>query len=212
VNSKPILISLTGRTCSGKNYIFEKAIETFKFNPMVSATTRPMRNGEVEGKDYYFIDENKMGNLITAALMIESVQHGKYTYGVTTDEFNKKVNSDSTGIIILTPDGVSQYELLCKAHKITFLKFFVQTPFEIRKERLVQRTMYDLDSASKVQSKVISDLIDRCMQMNTTENFWNPAPGFIVLDGTDVEWALETIKFHVENSKRNYLHMSQDML
>jgi len=206
-SKQPILISLTGHTCSGKNYIFEKVIEKFGFNKVVSTTSRPIRKNEVEGSDYYFVNKELMGNLLATGQFEESVTHGDYMYGVTVDEFKNKVTNETPAVIILTPEGVKQYEDLCACRKVLMLKFFVKTPLEVRKERLIQRTVNELNSVSAIESRVIGALIDRCIQMQSTETFWRPAHDSIILDGTDSEWAIETIKFYVQNAQRKRLHV-----
>ena len=51
-----------GPSSSGKNIIKRRLIKENKFalKEMIMSTTRPMRTGEVEGRDYYFKTEEEM--------------------------------------------------------------------------------------------------------------------------------------------------------
>ena len=49
------MIVLVGKTCSGKDSIKKELINLGMKN-IVTYTTRPLRNGEVNGVDYHFID------------------------------------------------------------------------------------------------------------------------------------------------------------
>ncbi|MDB5392682.1 MAG: gmk [Rhodospirillales bacterium] len=47
----------------------------------VSVTTRPMRPGEVEGKDYYFIDNTEFGRLVATGALLEHATVFGNSYG-----------------------------------------------------------------------------------------------------------------------------------
>lgn len=51
---KKTVIFCTGLSGSGKSYFIEHILPQGHFHKLISATTRPMRNGETEGREYYF--------------------------------------------------------------------------------------------------------------------------------------------------------------
>lgn len=56
--SKIKLIAIIGRSASGKDYLFKSTLQrNLKLNPVIHYTTRPRREGETEGQDYFFITE-----------------------------------------------------------------------------------------------------------------------------------------------------------
>ena len=52
-------IVIVGKSASGKSTIANVLSEDFKYKKAISATTRPIRAGEVDGEDYYFITDDK---------------------------------------------------------------------------------------------------------------------------------------------------------
>ena len=62
---------ITGPSGVGKNTIIEAMSTDLDFYFSVSHTTRPQREGEVDGKDYYFISNDEFNSLINDDLMIE---------------------------------------------------------------------------------------------------------------------------------------------
>ena len=50
---------LMGKSSSGKDTMFKKLIEdkTLGLKTIVGYTTRPMREGECDGVEYFFVDE-----------------------------------------------------------------------------------------------------------------------------------------------------------
>jgi guanylate kinase len=59
------LFYLMGKSASGKDTIYKKVKEEMpELKPIVIYTTRPIREGETEGVEYYFVDESKLQELI----------------------------------------------------------------------------------------------------------------------------------------------------
>ena len=58
------LIAIIGRSGSGKDSLKNYIKEKYKLREVVSYTTRPMRDNEVEGREHYFISKDKMTELI----------------------------------------------------------------------------------------------------------------------------------------------------
>jgi len=66
------MLVLSSPSGAGKTTISRALLERDDNLTMsVSATTRPMRPGEVDGKDYYFVDEAKFNQLIADGELLE---------------------------------------------------------------------------------------------------------------------------------------------
>ena len=87
---------ITGPSGVGKNTIINELSNHLDFYFSVSHTTRPRRENEVNGKDYYFITDEEFENLIKSDQMIEYEQYGDFFYGTSKDEL-----SNNASIIIL---------------------------------------------------------------------------------------------------------------
>lgn len=98
-----------GKSSSGKDTLFKeliKASEDLNCTPYVPYTTRPMREGEENGVDYFFVNEDEFNSLIFENKMIEhrcyNTVHGIWKYGTVND---KQFETDSNILIILTLEG-----------------------------------------------------------------------------------------------------------
>lgn len=61
-----------GKSCSGKDTIYRCLIRRHpELQMVVPYTTRPIRDGEQDGVEYFFVDEQKMEELQTAGKIIE---------------------------------------------------------------------------------------------------------------------------------------------
>ena len=67
------IFCLMGKSSTGKDTIFKRLTEDEELNlkTIVSYTTRPVRDGEEEGKEYFFVDETRLKELEDTGKVIE---------------------------------------------------------------------------------------------------------------------------------------------
>ena len=76
---------IIGKSASGKDKIYSRLAgdKTLNLKKMILYTTRPVRDGEENGKQYYFTDEEKLKEFEAAGRVIESRSYDT-VYGVWT--------------------------------------------------------------------------------------------------------------------------------
>lgn len=98
---------LMGKSSSGKDTMFKKLIEdkALGLKTIVGYTTRPMREGERDGVEYFFVDEEKMLSLEAEGKVIErrsyNTVHGIWSY-FTVDDGQVNLDSDDKYLLIGT--------------------------------------------------------------------------------------------------------------
>ncbi len=75
------LIVISGFSGVGKGTVVKRLVSDFGYNLSVSATTRSPREGEVNGREYYFMDRSEFENLIDYGGFIEWTQYVENYYG-----------------------------------------------------------------------------------------------------------------------------------
>ena len=86
------LFYMIGKSSTGKDTIYREVISRsdLDLNPLVMYTTRPIREGETDGKEYHFVDENVLKELEKEGRVIEKrayhTIHGIWTYFTVDDE------------------------------------------------------------------------------------------------------------------------------
>jgi guanylate kinase len=125
-------VILAGKAASGKDYM-RKLLESRGFTYGVSYTTRPPREGEVHGKDYYFLSVDEFKKLIAEDFWYEYVEFNGWYYGTSKDQFYNSCN-----LFIMTPKGISH---ISPEDRKDCTIFYIDIPLEIRKERLISRNM-----------------------------------------------------------------------
>ncbi len=123
-------IILVGKAAAGKDHM-RKILEGRGFEYGISYTTRPPRPGEIDGQDYYFLEEDEFDIGVDARKWYEYVEFNGWKYGTSKKQFHETCN-----LFIMTPHGVSHIDPVDRKH-CTII--YLDIPHEIRKERLEAR-------------------------------------------------------------------------
>lgn len=191
---KPVLITLTSPTCSGKSHLLNYIRDEAGLACLASTTTRPQRAGEINGKDYYFITHEESKRMEEAGEFAELAHYGGNRYGVTKKEFHEKL-STGMAFLIVQPVGMEDYVHCALEMGAMHVKYFVDCPEEIRIARFTERVTNDVKLASTIGSKLervktIDKLVNTHMTrfhtMITHESKWKDLHEWdMVLDGTE---------------------------
>ena len=95
------LITITGPSGAGKDTVARMLSEMSGYKVLCYYTTRPKREGEIDGVEHYFVDKCN----IPHDKMLAYTQYGGYEYWVTIDQVKNK------SIYVIDEDGL---KYLCK--------------------------------------------------------------------------------------------------
>lgn len=123
-------IIIAGKGASGKNVLADR-LESRGFRRLVSHTTRPMRPGETDGKEYHFVPVEEFGRMLADNMLLEHQMFGDHWYGVSKDEWEK------SDVAIMAPQGVGSLRAL--GLRGGCFVIYINTPYHIRKARLSAR-------------------------------------------------------------------------
>ncbi len=133
------IILVTAPSGSGKTSIVHKMMKTFpKLTFSVSATTRPPRASEQEGKDYYFISTEAFKEKIHRKEFLEweMVYEGKY-YGTLKTEMSRIWAMGNVPVLDIDVQGAIHVQ---QQYPVNTLAVFIQAPSaEELKRRLQSR-------------------------------------------------------------------------
>lgn len=94
---RPIII--IGPTAAGKDTL----IRQLGIKKLTTTTTRPMRDGEVNGIDYWFVDDEEFDRVAVAAVRTYNTAFGEWRYGLDQYEIAK------SGIVVLDLAGAVEF-------------------------------------------------------------------------------------------------------
>lgn len=137
---------LMGASASGKNYIEAKLVEDYGYNRIVSTTTRPMRDGEKNGREYFFVPKQAFLDMIEEDDLIEYREYhttvegiaDTWYYGLTKDLYFSDVNY----VVILDVQGTRDF--IKYVGKDNVKVYYIYCEDYVRTERAMSRGSFDL--------------------------------------------------------------------
>ena len=120
-------VILVGKSGSGKTTVSKNLEKMFGYKRVVTYTTRPPREGEINGVDYWFVPKWDFFMAIMNDELMEYQEYeasfGKVSYGSSKLDFRKKYlkKEEKNRVIVLNPEGV-----LNVLKKIDFQSSFIE--------------------------------------------------------------------------------------
>ncbi|MBK5253795.1 MAG: guanylate kinase [Peptostreptococcaceae bacterium] len=105
---KGMLFVVSGPSGTGKGTICKKVIENIGADISVSMTTRKPRDGEIDGKDYFFVTEEEFVQTIKDKGFLEHANVFGNRYGTPKANILEKLNSGKDVILEIDVQGAVQ--------------------------------------------------------------------------------------------------------
>ena len=97
------IIAIMGEAGSGKDSLMQAMLKLKPdLHEIISCTTRPMRQGEVKGVNYYYYTPEQFGDRVLHDEMLECTVFNDWFYGTSYES----VRSDCINIGVFNPTGV----------------------------------------------------------------------------------------------------------
>lgn len=110
---KGLVIILTGASSVGKEKIRDLLLQDEEMNLMfsISMTTRPRKENEVDGKDYYFVDFRSFADAIKNEELLEYTEFNGYYYGTPKNQIEFLTEHGKNVLIEVESQGVGPLKL-----------------------------------------------------------------------------------------------------
>jgi len=177
-NKRGKIIVIAAPSGCGKSTIINALLEGGDLNLgfAVSATTRPPREGETEGVNYYFMREEDFRDAIAEGRFVEfeEVYPGRF-YGTLRSEIDRIIDEGHNIILDLDVNGALSVK---KLYGVDAMSIFIAPPsIEELRRRLefrgtetpevidvrVDRAQYEISRASEFDTSVVNDLLDEAI-------------------------------------------------
>lgn len=165
------MIILVGKSCSGKDTVV-KELAKMGYNKIVTCTTRPPRPGEIDGREYHFLDKMNFLTKIDcgsfAEYRIYKTVSGVWYYGSLLEDYKT-----SHSVIILTPDALNKVRNKINDN-VTVI--YIKVSNKEIKRRMLNRDVDKTESkrrykADKKDFKYISKKVDYIVHNESTTAF-----------------------------------------
>jgi guanylate kinase len=100
---------ITGPSGAGKGTLIARLAERIPgLELSVSATTRPPRSGEVDGRDYHFLDPEEFEHRVAAGEFLEHATYTGHRYGTLRSEVEERLRRGSSVVLEIEVQGARQ--------------------------------------------------------------------------------------------------------
>jgi guanylate kinase len=100
---------ITGPSGVGKGTLIAAVLKRVPgLEPSVSATTRKPRSGEVDGRDYHFLDPDEFEQRVAAGEFLEHATYSGNRYGTLRSEVERRLASGTSVVLEIELQGARQ--------------------------------------------------------------------------------------------------------
>lgn len=175
MNKKGILTVVSGFSGAGKGTLMKALLNKYDYQLSVSATTRAPREGEVHGREYFFLTRDNFESMIGSGQLIEWAEYVGNYYGTPKAYVEEQLELGKDVILEIEIQGALQVkELFPEA-----LLLFVTPPniMELR-NRLIGRGTESIETINKRLYRaceeaiymsnydylVVNDILEECVE------------------------------------------------
>lgn len=127
------IVAFIGKAGSGKDTILHQVIANNpNLHEIISCTTRPRREGEVEGVNYFYMTPEQFGDKLLHDEMLEATCFNDWFYGTSYDS----LRSDLINVGVFNPTGIDSL-LACPDVEVT--TYYIQASPKTRLLRQLNR-------------------------------------------------------------------------
>ena len=175
MDSKGILIVVSGFSGAGKGTLMKELLKNHpgQYTLSISATTRQPRDGEEDGREYFFITTEEFEKMIAQDQLIEYARYVNNYYGTPRAYVEQKLEEGKDVILEIEIQGAMKVK---KAFPKTVLLFVTPPTAGELKHRLtgrgteteevidsrLRRAVEEADGMDQYDYLIINDDLERC--------------------------------------------------
>lgn len=144
------MVVISGPSGAGKSTVLSKTLEgrdDVCFS--VSATTRKPRPGEVDGREYFFVDSDKFGSMVENGEFLEHAVYVANSYGTPRAYVEKKLDEGMNVLLDIEVQGALQIH---KKMPEALMIFIIPPSMQELEKRLRGR---GTDSDVKIEARLV---------------------------------------------------------
>ncbi len=176
MNEHGILVVVSGFSGAGKGTLMKELLKRYdNYALSISATTRSPREGETDGREYFFVTEERFKDMMEKEELIEYAQYVNHYYGTPKEYVLNQMKMGKDVILEIEIQGALKVK---KRFPAAILIFVMPPSGEELKRRLIGRGTENMDvinarlrrAAEEAEGMeaydyiLINDKIDTCVE------------------------------------------------
>lgn len=192
---KDVLVILIGKSGSGKSSVGQELVDR-GYRKIITTTTRPPRDGEVNAKDYTFVDDETFEKFKANGYFVETREYktteGVWKYGSAVKSFENVTNKE---VVILTPDAIPDVVPILRKNNKAYVVVYLKADDNVLRKRLYERG----DASEEIERRLKADDYD-FMKADVWSDFNIPVEGKTVEQIADTICGLVDRKMGLNNN------------
>ena len=176
MSRKGILTVVSGFSGAGKGTLMKALLKKYDYELSISATTRAPREGEQDGREYFFLTRDKFESMIEEGKLIEWAEYVGNYYGTPKEYVEQRLEEGKDVILEIEIQGALKVREIFPDALLLFV-----TPPNITelKDRLIGRGTESMETINKRLSRaseeaafmkqydyiVVNDQLDECVEL-----------------------------------------------
>ncbi len=175
MSQRGILVVVSGFSGAGKGTLMKALLEQYdNYALSISATTRQPRDGEKDGREYFFVTKDQFQEMIAKKQLIEYAQYVENYYGTPRDYVQKQMDAGKDVVLEIEIQGALKVK---EQFPEALLVFIMPPSAEELKRRLVgrgteteevirnrlERAVKESEGIEEYDYVLINDDIGRCV-------------------------------------------------
>lgn len=171
------LLVLAGPTAVGKGTVVREILAHYpEIALSVSATTRPPRQGEVDGESYFFLNDQEFDDLVANNQMLEwATVHGVHRYGTPREPVELALKHGQSVLLEIDIQGARQVKRSMPQAKTVFIAppswpelvrrlegRGTETPEQMQKR--LETAKIELSAQDEFDHVIVNDEVAKCAQ------------------------------------------------
>lgn len=162
---KNTVLTITGPSLTGKSTLASDLLEnSSELEVVVTHTTRPPRQGEVNGVSYHFVTKEEFEKLIKTGQMIEFAEVGpagnKQLYGTSVAGVKKAFENNKMPVLVIEPQGAAAVYAYTQKCSINAYQVFINNDRDTLIKRFLERFQADSLATVDNYAKRLKNMID----------------------------------------------------
>ena len=133
------IIAVMGQAGAGKDSFVKTLLEETRFKdiakPIISCTTRPIRENEQDGVNYHYLTNEQFTEQVLNGEMLEATVFNNWCYGTST----KNLDENCLNIGVFNPEGV---EILKDSSNVDLKIVYIKADDKVRLLRQLNREQH----------------------------------------------------------------------
>lgn len=148
---------MMGKSGCGKSTTERRLVRNWPrdYKKVVSVATRSMREGEADGKDYYFISKDRYREMNESDELVQVTSFAGNFYGSTVSEYTSE---HQFPILCVVPESAASFTPILK-ERFPGIKTF-NIYFDISDERLAANMKVRGDTDEMIAKRIAADTLD----------------------------------------------------